>query len=392
MNGAGSLIVKSAKFSEAPGTPTMTDIKRAALAGPADHWQPGWREILRSMRGGPGHQGTVSDHFDGDHFYNPGRSDGRTLWDVLRWRLTAKTQRWPAWVENRARPQLPASLDGQTAALTFINHISFLIQLQGLNILTDPVYSQRVSPFSSMGPARVRAPGLPFEDLPPIHIVLISHNHYDHLDLATLIRLEHAHRPLFVTGLGNRAFLQEFGLTNVEELDWWQSLEAHGARVSFTPARHWSGRGGRRTRNRTLWGGFNIRTAGAQVFFAGDTGYGPHFGEIRQRLGSPDIALLPIGAYEPRWFMAPQHMNPEESLQAHLDLSPRVSIGTHFGCFQLTDEGIDDPVTDMTAARARHGVSARSFSVLETGETRLFSTAAVSATAAADPTAALALP
>jgi L-ascorbate metabolism protein UlaG (beta-lactamase superfamily) len=351
----------------------MTQGKRAPVAS---DWQPGWREVLRSMSGGPGHRGHVSDHFDGQFFHNPGGDQGRTLWDLLRWRLTAKTQRWPTWVENRARPHLQARLDEGTVALTFINHITFLIQFQGLNVLTDPVYSERASPLPSIGPARVRAPGLPFEELPPIDIVLISHNHYDHLDLATLIRLERAHRPLFVTGLGNRAFLQGFGLTHVQELDWWQSLEADGASVSFTPARHWSGRGGRRTRNRTLWGGFNIHAAGAQVFFAGDTGYGQHFREIRERLGSPDIALLPIGAYEPRWFMAPQHMNPEESVQAHLDLKPRVSIGTHFGCFQLTDEGINDPVTEMTAARARHGISARSFSVLETGETRLFSTVA----------------
>lgn len=357
----------------------MAEINRAA----ALDWQPGWREILRSMRGGPGHQGPVSDHFDGRLFHNPGGGIDHTLWDVLRWRMTARNRRWPAWVENRAHPKLPDSVEAGAVALTFINHISFLIQFQGLNVLTDPVYSQRTSPLPSLGPKRVRAPGLPFEELPPIHMVLISHNHYDHLDLATLIRLERMHQPLFVTGLGNRAFLQDFGLTDVQELDWWQSLEAHGSEVTFTPARHWSGRGGRGTRNHTLWGGFNIRAAGAQVFFAGDTGYGRHFSEVRRRLGSPDIALLPIGAYEPRWFMGPHHMNPEDSMQAHIDLAPRISIGTHFGCFKLTDEGIDDPVTEMTAARARHGISARSFSVLETGETRMFASQAASAPVAA---------
>lgn len=334
------------------------------------------------MAGGPGHRGPVSDHFDGRRFHNPGGRTGRTFWDLLRWRWTAQTQRWPGSVHNRARPALPPSLSPGEVALTFINHITFLIQLPGLNILTDPVYSERVSPFASLGPRRVRDPGLPFEQLPPIDMVLVSHNHYDHLDLATLIRLERGHHPMFVTGLGNRAFLEQFGLQNVSELDWWQAVDAHGANVSFTPAQHWSGRGGRRTRNHTLWGGFNVRVAGAQVFFAGDTGYGPHFREIHERFGPPDIALLPIGAYEPRWFMRPQHMDPEDAMQAHIELEAQVSIGTHFGCFQLTDEGIDDPVTEMTAARARHGLPASSFRVLETGETRVFQTAAASARAA----------
>lgn len=337
---------------------------------------PTWREVLLSMAGGPGHQGPPSDHFDGQLFHNREGGAGRTLWELLRWRWTAQTRPWPAWVENRAHPALPASLARGEVALTFINHITFLIQIQGLNVLTDPVYSERASPFLSLGPRRHRAPGLPFDDLPPIHLVLVSHNHYDHLDLPTLSRLARVHRPVFVTGLGNRAFLTQFAIPDVHELDWWESLKVQGADVSFTPAQHWSGRGGGSTRNRTLWGGFNLCAGGARVFFAGDTGYGSHFREIRERYGRPDIALLPIGAYEPRWFMGPQHMNPEDAVLAHRDLEAEVSIGTHFGCFQLTDEGIDDPVTDLIAARACHGLHPEHFQVLETGETRLFHTAA----------------
>jgi L-ascorbate metabolism protein UlaG (beta-lactamase superfamily) len=232
------------------------------------------------------------------------------------------------------------------------------------------VYSQRVSPFRSLGPKRVRSPGIPFDQLPPIHVVLITHNHYDHLDIETLLRLEAAHSPRFVTTLGNRAFLQEFGLRDVDELDWWQSVEAGGATVTLTPAQHWSSRRPR-NRNRTLWGGFMVRASERLVYFAGDTGYGKHFSAIREKLGQPDLALLPIGAYEPRWFMQDQHMNPEDAVRAHLDVQAKLSVGTHFGCFQLTDEGIDDPPRDLATARERHGVAPDAFQVLETGETRL---------------------
>jgi len=226
-----------------------------------------------------------------------------------------------------------------------------------------------------MGPRRVRDPGLAFDELPPIHLVLVTHNHYDHLDIETLLRLQEAHSPRFVTTLGNRSFLQEFGIEAVD-LDWWQSVEVPGANLTLTPAQHWSSRRPR-NRNRTLWGGFLVDCDGLLVYFAGDTGYGPHFRELRdrlqrQRLGHVDLALLPIGAYEPRWFMRDQHMNPEDAVTAHLDLEPRLSVGTHFGCFQLTDEGIDDPPRELAAARARHGLSPDKFVVLETGETRLF--------------------
>jgi L-ascorbate metabolism protein UlaG (beta-lactamase superfamily) len=327
--------------------------------------------LLRSLRGGPGHQGAPSDHFDGRLFFNPDSSAGRSFRDLLRWRRTARSKPWPEWVANRATPALPTSLDPGQIAVTFVNHITFLIQVRGVNILTDPVYSQRASPLNWIGPKRVRAPGLAFDELPPIHVVLVTHNHYDHLDVDTLVRLEQVHRPHFVTSLGNRPFLREFGLQTVDELDWWQSVAAAGASITLTPAQHWSARSGR-NRNRTLWGGFNVRAADRQLFFAGDSGYWKHFRAVRERLGRPDLALLPIGAYEPRWFMAPQHMNPEEAVRAHLDLQSRVSIATHFGCFKLTDEGIDDPVIELASARRLHGVSAETFQVLETGETRIF--------------------
>jgi L-ascorbate metabolism protein UlaG (beta-lactamase superfamily) len=331
----------------------------------------GIRGTLRSLGGGPGYRGPSSDHFDGRCFFNAAASAGRPLKDVLRWRLTAQRKPWPQWLANRARPALPGNLDPGKVALTFINHITFLIQFRGLNVLTDPVYSERASPFRRIGPRRVRDPGLAFADLPRIDVVLITHNHYDHLDIETLVRLEASHAPQFITGLGNRTFLEQFGLRIVDELDWWHSVDAAGATVTMTPAQHWSTRGPG-NRNRTLWGGFIVAARGRQVLFAGDTGYGRHFADIRARYGHMDLALLPIGAYEPRWFMRDQHMNPDDAVRAHLDLDPRASIATHFGCFQLTDEGIDDPVSELAAARQRHGVAAQTFQVLETGETAVF--------------------
>jgi L-ascorbate metabolism protein UlaG (beta-lactamase superfamily) len=342
---------------------------RSAISTARAHWS--LRNTLRSLGGGPGYHGPPSDHFDGRLFFNPDASAGRSFTDFLRWRRTANPKPWPRHVANRARPALPASLEPGDVALTFINHVTFLIQFPGLNVLTDPVYSERESPFRHMGPRRVRDPGLDFSDLPPIHIVLVSHNHYDHLDIATLLRLEAGHAPHFITGLGNRAFLKSFGLHSVGELDWWQSAQVAKAEVIMTPAQHWSTRGPG-NRNRSLWGGFIVRAHGRQVYFAGDTGYWEHFRDIHARFGRMDLALLPIGAYEPRWFMRDQHMNPDDAVRAHVELEAQISIGTHFGCFALTDEGIDDPVVELAAARQAHGVSAEAFQLLETGETRIY--------------------
>jgi L-ascorbate metabolism protein UlaG (beta-lactamase superfamily) len=348
---------------DAPTRPTTAPLKKPR------RWR--MRDVLRSLNGGPGYAGPKSDHFDGFRFFNPESKGNNSFKDFLRWQRTRQRKLWPQWVENRAQPSLPDSLGTGQVALTFINHITFLLQFRGLNVLTDPVYAQRVSPFRNTGPKRVRAPGIAFDALPPIDIVLITHNHYDHLDIETLLRLDQMHSPRFVTSLGNRAFLEEFGMDNVNELDWWQDVEVAGAKITLTPAQHWSSRRPR-NRNRTLWGGFIIQASERQVYFAGDTGYGKHFSEVHERFGQVDLGLLPIGAYEPRWFMQNQHMNPDDAVRAHIDLDAKTSVGTHFGCFQLTDEGIDDPPLDLAAARERHGVSPDVFQVLETGETLLF--------------------
>jgi L-ascorbate metabolism protein UlaG (beta-lactamase superfamily) len=324
----------------------------------------------RSIAGGPGHRGPPSDHFDGTVFrnQNPASTAGRSLGDFLKWQRTSRATPWPRRVANRARPDLPVSLEKGGIAFTFVNHITYLVQFRGLNVLTDPVYSERVSPVQWSGPRRVREPGLAFDALPTVHTVLVSHSHYDHLDVDTLVRLEHAHRPLFLTGLGNRAFLEDHGLGRVRELDWWESVEHEGHRYTYVPAQHWSGRA-LSGRNRTLWGGFVIESDGRKVYFAGDTGYWDHFRQIRARCGRMDVAMLPIGAYEPRWFMKDMHMNPDDAVRAHLDLEATLSIGTHYGCFQLTDEGIDEPLRELAVARERHGVRDTDFVALETGAT-----------------------
>jgi L-ascorbate metabolism protein UlaG (beta-lactamase superfamily) len=313
-----------------------------------------------------------SDHFDGRRFFNPEAAPGKRLWDLLRWMATRRKQPWPKWVEDEPTSGPPEAVGAGELALTFVNHSTFLIQMDGLNVLTDPVWSERVSPLRWAGPRRVRAPGVAFDRLPEVHLVLVSHSHYDHMDLLTLRRLARRFRPLFLTGLGNGRLLRSRGLGHVEELDWWQSLRtAAGVEVTMTPARHFSRRGLLDT-NRSLWGGFLLRDAGRKVYFAGDSGYGPHFAEIGRRFGGVDVATVPIGAYEPRWFMRPNHVNPEEAVRVHLDVGSRQSVAMHFGTFQLTDEPIDEPVRALREALARHGVPEHDFRVPRFGETLAF--------------------
>jgi L-ascorbate metabolism protein UlaG (beta-lactamase superfamily) len=324
--------------------------------------------LPQSMRGGPGYHGPASDHFDGARFFNPGASAGRSFGDFLRWQRTRRATPWPQSRELPAPTPVTVALAADELRLTFINHVTFLIQLPGLTVLTDPVFSERASPVEWAGPRRVHAPGVALDRLPAIDLVFVSHNHYDHMDLAALKAIASQHAPLFVTGLGNAAFLRQQGISPVVELDWWEETSLLGAQLIFTPAQHWSARGPG-GKNHTLWGGLWLATPQHSVFFAGDTGYSPWFAEIRRRYGSPRIALLPIGAYEPRWFMCDQHMNPDDAVRAHQDLAPALSVAMHFGCFRLTDEGIDEPVRALEQARVAHGVPADAFRVPVPGET-----------------------
>jgi L-ascorbate metabolism protein UlaG (beta-lactamase superfamily) len=236
-----------------------------------------------------------------------------------------------------------------------------------VSILIDPVFSQRASPLSFAGPRRVRAPGVRIEDLPPISLVLLSHNHYDHCDLAALQRLERRFHPQVVTPPGNGRLLRSAGMNKVEEVDWWETASSTPVPVTVTPAQHFSARGPF-DRNQALWGGFLIEVGRQRILHAGDSGYHRHFTEISARLGRIDLAFLPIGAYEPRWFMKDIHMNPAEAVQAHLDLAARRSIPIHFGTFQLTPEGIDEPIRELAKALRERGVPEKEFRPLDTGE------------------------
>jgi L-ascorbate metabolism protein UlaG (beta-lactamase superfamily) len=250
----------------------------------------------------------------------------------------------------RVEPKRPPALESPTDVIaSFIGHSTFLIQSARANILTDPVFSTYAGPLRFLGPRRVHAPGVRFEDLPEIGVVLLSHNHYDHCDVHTLRRLAQRFNPLVVTPLGNGDLVRSTGIRRIEELDWWMASTRAPFPVTITPAQHFSARTPF-DRNRALWGSFALELAGRRIFFAGDTGYGEHFKSIRARIGRMHLAMLPIGAYEPRWFMKDIHMDPAEAVQASRDLDARLSVAMHFGTFQLTAEGIDEPVHALRAA------------------------------------------
>jgi len=313
-----------------------------------------------------------SDHFNGETFFNP-TQDKPTggLGSALRMLLTSPRARWPKRVENQAIPRLKENLQPGDVAITFVNHATFLLQTPEANILTDPVWSQRTSPSQFLGPARVREPGIAFGDLPRIDLILLSHNHYDHLDLATLKKLRAKFDPTICVAMGDRRVVKGAGFSHLEEFDWWQSSQVlPTVKVTFAPTQHFSARTPW-DRNHSLWGSYLIETHGRKIYFGGDAGYSRHYTEIYRRLGAPDISLLGIGAYEPNWFMKPMHMNPAEAVRAHQDLNSHLSIGMHFGTFQLSSEAIDQPVIDLKRAMAESRLPPEAFVTLHEGETRV---------------------
>ncbi|HMC91175.1 MAG TPA: MBL fold metallo-hydrolase [Allosphingosinicella sp.] len=262
----------------------------------------------------------------------------------------------------------PPRVEGQKMLVTWIGHTTVLVQTAGLNILTDPIWSDRASPFSFIGPKRVRVPGVKFEELPKIDLVLVSHNHYDHMDLPTLKRLWDRDRPAIVTSLGNDTILKRAGIAAIGR-DWGQSIPVrNGASVTIERVHHWGSRWGT-DRNRSLWSGFTIRLPGGNVFFAGDTGWGDgSWPADAARDGPYRFAILPIGAYLPREVMQSNHMNPDESVAAFRLLGARAALGVHWGTFQLTFEGIDDPPRRLAAASKAQGVAPDRFVTREVGQ------------------------
>jgi len=314
------------------------------------------------------YDGPPSDHFDGTRFFNPGQpSTDRGLSDILRWKLAARAARWPKSVP--VTPAKPAAqVDG--LSITMVGHAALLIQAGGINILTDPVWSKRASPFRFAGPSRVTDPGIAFDDLPPIHVVLLSHGHYDHLDIDTLRRLHAVHAPLMAMPLGNDAIVRA-AVPDARCIsgDWWDRLAlGQGVATTLTPAYHWSNRWPSDTRM-MLWSGHYLDTPAGSVWFVGDTGYGDGaiFAALRTRLGAPDVALIPIGAYAPRWFMADQHVDPVEAVRIFSDVDAGKALGIHWGTFQLTDEPREEPSDGLARALADAAIEADRFVAAEPG-------------------------
>jgi len=316
-----------------------------------------------------------SDHFDGERFFDPDGVPPKSLRDVLRWQLgrERQRQRWPKWVPSPHADIPPERVHGDKVRLSFVGHVSWLIQTSGVNILVDPVWSDRASPFRWAGPKRVNDPGIAFDALPPIDIVLVSHGHYDHLDVATLSRLHAKFSPPVITPLGNDAAMRRASpAIRAQAFDWHHRVEL-GDQIALhlVPTRHWSARG-LFDRNRTLWASFVLETPAGKIYIVCDSGYGEgkHFRRVREEHGPLRLAILPIGAYAPRWFMREQHVDVEEALRIHADLGAKRSLGIHWGVFQLTDEALDEPPRKLAALREARGLAEEEFFVTAIGETR----------------------
>lgn len=322
----------------------------------------------------------MKPHHSPDGFLNNYPHAGKTFADFLKWswdRTSPEPVTFPLTANN---PEFLKSNRTETS-LTWVGHSTFLLQWEGLNILTDPHFTERASPVSFAGPKRHTPAGLSLDQLPDIDVVIISHDHYDHLDLKSVQRLyerQKARPPVFLVPLRLKDWFADNGIPVADELDWWDFRQVSGLRFHCVPVQHFSGRS-LTNRNSTLWCGWVIEsTSGNRVFFAGDTGYSNDFKDIRNRLGDMTLSLIPVGAYDPRWFMQSMHVNPEEAVQIHEDVGSAYSVGMHWGTFILTDEPMTEPPARLAGAMKAKGLNPAAFTVMQHGETRhlndLFST------------------
>lgn len=316
----------------------------------------------------PAYRGTPRAHFQGGTFRNQNGAKAKGLLAVFKWIFQRDSGPWTKnYEEGVGEPPVAHS---EELIITFVNHSTFLIQWKNLNILTDPIWSERCSPLTFVGPLRMRPPGIKMEDLPKIDLVLLSHNHYDHLDIRTIKILEADHQPQFVVPLGVARYLQKNKIKKIHELDWHDTVDT-GIQITSTPAQHFSGRG-MFDRDKSLWCGYLLQINGHKVYFAGDSGYGDLFKEIGQKYGPMHVSLIPIGAYIPRWFMAPIHMSPDLSIQAHMDVQSQHSIAMHFGTFPLADEGQGVAEDDLQSALSEKEISPDEFIIPEEGTPMTF--------------------
>ena len=324
--------------------------------------------IARARSTNPYYSGPVSDHFDGVRFFNPDGTPPNGLGDLMRWRFNGQRAAWPAQVPVAQKATPDARVDD--LRVTMVGHATMLIQTAGLNILTDPVWSPRVSPVSFAGPKRVAEPGVDFDALPRIDAVLLTHNHYDHLDLATLARLKAAYDPLVITPLGNDTIVHEaVPDMRITTGNWGHTVPLGPATVHFEPCHHWSARG-TRDRSMALWSAFLIDTPAGRIFHIGDTGFdqGRPYRDLPKKHGKIRAAILPVGAYEPRWFMRDQHQDPAEAVEGFLLSGADHAVGHHWGTFQLTNEGREAPPRELSAALQAKGIGPDRFRALGPGE------------------------
>jgi L-ascorbate metabolism protein UlaG (beta-lactamase superfamily) len=318
------------------------------------------------------YNGPISDHFDGVRFFDRQGSLPKSFSTLARWQAGRRPVPWPDWDPSPYRDRPPTRVDNSRDwRVTYVGHASLLLQVAGANILLDPVWSQRVSPWTFAGPKRVNDPGIDFDALPPIDAVLVSHCHYDHMDVVTLSALAGRHRPRFIVPLGNDTIIRRYDPSaHVDAYDWYVGAPVtRGVKATLIPTRHWSSRGAF-DRNKALWASFVIETPAGRILFVGDSGYGDgfHFRNARDRYGPIRLAILPIGAYEPRGFMCDMHMNPEEAVQAFIDTGAERALAHHYGTFRLTDEAIDQPPMRLAAALREVHLPADSFVALRPGQ------------------------
>jgi len=319
------------------------------------------------------YNGPKSDHFNGRRFFNPGGIKPLGFRELLKWQMDGRGQKWPQVYPSPfagAKPE--PHIHGAGLRVTMIGHASLLIQVAGLNILTDPVWSERVSPFSFIGPKRRNPPGVSLDDLPPIDLILVTHNHYDHLDLATLKALHSRHRPQIITPLGNDVLIRRAAPdARITMTDWGDAtqLDKNGITIHTEPCHHWSARGSR-DRRMALWAAFAVETPVGKIYHIGDTGFheGINYRAAAKKHGGFRLAILPIGAYEPQWFMKPQHQNPEEAVVGMQLANAAHAVGHHWGTFKLTDEYVEEPVKALDAALEKAGIEPEKFRALRPGE------------------------
>ena len=355
---------------ESRSTPT-TRRRILKLLGVASAVGAGGWALLSGGRANAYYQGPLSDHFDGVRFFNPGGIGPKGPGAFLKWTFGERGEAWPASFPSPHAPDRPpVRFDREAFRVTHVGHASYLIQTRGRSVLVDPVWGERVSPFSFLGPKRVNAPGIAFDDLPKIDAVLVTHNHYDHMDVETIGRLWQRFRPRIVTPLGNDAIVRQAAPGLIASVvDWDDTVDlGDGLIVHAEPTVHWSARGAG-DRMHALWASFVVQSGDRKVYCVGDTGFGDGatFSRVRGRHPKLALAILPIGAYEPRWFMRNNHMNPAEAVEALALCGAAQALGHHWGTFRLTNEGVDAPLRDLEVARVERAIAPERFPALQPG-------------------------